>query len=405
MLALLSWTWASIEPTLENVERVATVRLPRLQLTHQAEFADLEGSIALRNALLLHDASTTRAEVEHYRRLEAHASAALEALQLRTADPGAAALLASVMAQRDSLETIRAQAVAFSVATPEATPPDNLTQALQVGLDDYLAATRRLREHETGALHAAVDDAVVTSKRVRVLTLAAAVAATLALLLLGGLWLVEVRSQVDEKNEMIARLKQQRDALVAEVHHRIKNHLQGLLSLIDDHRSRQPHENALGLLQGHVLTLMSVHGLQSSAPGAAITLRDLVRQQIPIVEAGLPGARILVTDTMRAPTALAESDTVPLALAIGELLTNAVKHGTGHRAEVELFDEGSACCFVVGNEISPATPFDWERCRDSGGAGLQLTCALLAGIAHVESAPAPPGKVEIRMTLISSASP
>lgn len=398
VLALVASAWFAIDPALRSVGRIEADRLPKLTLIQQAEFADLEASIALRNALLLRDAAMTRIELDHYQRLEGQARAALEALAQRASTPQGRALLDRVRTERERLQRVRAEAVKLSNDAPEAMPPDPLTRALQQGLESYLETTRQLRSHEEGRLVELVGDAMLTTERAQWLLLLSGCGAAATLLLMALSWRTELRAEIARKDGEIRRLSAQRDALVREVHHRIKNHLQGLLALMETQQAQRPEAaGALQGLQGHVLALMGMHGLQASRPQEPLTLRDLAGQQLALIHAGWPGARLRLRDEMTSPAPLAEASGVAVALALGELVGNAVKHGGGADVELRLFEREGCPCVSVSNPLPQ--PRSDEVPSLSGGAGLQLIDALLTGIATVTRSAGAAGEFVMTMTI------
>lgn len=128
----------------------------------------------------------------------------------------------------------------------------------------------------------------------------------------------------------------QRDTLVREVHHRIKNHLQGLAGLLRQHMNEQPVlEPVLEKFAAQVNAISMVHGLQGKTEKGNASLRNLAAEiaaflgSITGVAVGLscPGNACL--------WAVDEAEAVPLALILNELLTNALRHGTD-KARVSL---------------------------------------------------------------------
>lgn len=129
-----------------------------------------------------------------------------------------------------------------------------------------------------------------------------------------------------------------RDALVMEVHHRVKNSLQTVSSLlsvqanrIGDPVARRTFSDAIGRIQA----VATVHqSMYRDGDLTRVRLRDHVEElcrQIAAVNGAGPGSHILceaeVDDACVAP-----DDLVPLALIVNELLTNALKHGYPDKA-------------------------------------------------------------------------
>ena len=178
------------------------------------------------------------------------------------------------------------------------------------------------------------------------------------------------------------RLQQEaahRIALVREVHHRIKNNLQGILAMLRQFAYKNP-ELSRPMLEaiGQVQAISTIHGLQGKSASAQMRLCELVDAiseevstvwQRPIrVHRSLPWQ----------PWWLAEMEAVPVALIVHELLLNAVKHSAQHTAEVELhLRRGES---GAGLELWLRNPGVWPQAQSQSvaqGSGLGLIDALM----------------------------
>ena len=127
--------------------------------------------------------------------------------------------------------------------------------------------------------------------------------------------------------QRIARDAAQRDALVKEVHHRIKNNLQGVITLIQQLATQHPE--SAGVLEAAVTRLdsiASVYGLLGATGERELRLEQIVLNLVSSLKslhADLP-----VRFTVRNPTSarVREIEIVPLALIVNELIMNAIKH-------------------------------------------------------------------------------
>jgi PAS domain S-box-containing protein len=147
-------------------------------------------------------------------------------------------------------------------------------------------------------------------------------------------WLLVASDVTEQRAAEEARLKaaiDQREVLVREVHHRIKNNLQGVAGLLQQNAARHPElAETLSEAVGQVQAIAQVYGLQvgSSGPLAAAGLMRAIAasvqrtfgRTIVVDEGGGAGAKGV-------PHLLPETEAIPIALTINELLTNAIKHG------------------------------------------------------------------------------
>jgi two-component sensor histidine kinase len=147
------------------------------------------------------------------------------------------------------------------------------------------------------------------------------------------------------KNEQEAKLAHQKAltaVLLREIHHRIKNHLQGLVGLLRFHAgSAASMDDLIESVSGHILSIAAVHGLLSAREGS-IEIAELVEGIVDSMRGGphVP-LRFSATPAEGPPVVLSQDEAVPLAVSVGELLTNAIKHT---RAEPGAAVEVSVAC-------------------------------------------------------------
>lgn len=201
-----------------------------------------------------------------------------------------------------------------------------------------------------------------------------------------------------------------RDALVREVHHRIKNSLQGitgfLRSLARHHVALAP---ALDEVVGQVRSIAIVHGLYARRSGARVMLCDLVSDIAHNIESLWRTELTIDMPAEGLPFCVAEEETVPLALVLNELLANAVKHrGAAAPPEIRVGPcgpVGEVCVCIVNRGRLPAG-FDFAR-GHALGTGLSLVARLLprhgAELAWREGAEESPGEDTVTVSLTLSA--
>ena len=119
-----------------------------------------------------------------------------------------------------------------------------------------------------------------------------------------------------------------RDALVREVHHRIKNNLQGIGGLLLQFASQKPEiADQMKLVAGHLNGISVIHGLQGLHEKSRVRLCELTREiaqstsvlwQV-VISVDIPHDWVF--------RVVAEKEAVSVALVINEVIVNAVKHG------------------------------------------------------------------------------
>lgn len=184
--------------------------------------------------------------------------------------------------------------------------------------------------------------------------------------------------QVEEQR--LTHLYRQRDSLVREVHHGVKNHLQGLIGLLRDELSAEASlEQLLQKVIAQVQAIAAVHGLQGRAGRGAVVVIDLVRDIVQGISAARGRKMTLEAGLRVADVRVREQDAVPLALITSELITNSLKHGSDRLEAVPrimLAERGGTLVFSVRNRGSLPQGFVLEE-ASSRGNGLGLIDSML----------------------------
>lgn len=181
------------------------------------------------------------------------------------------------------------------------------------------------------------------------------------------------------EEQRLADESHQRDALVREVHHRIKNNLQSVASLLSNFSTQHPElTEPLNTAITQVKSIAAVHGLQGQFVNSAVGLRGLI-EAISNNNQLLWNAKISINILEDLPPILVEEkESVPLALVVNELILNAIKHGDRSRG-VEI----ALACDANSNKVSIIIRNQGKLSSTSSmvtpnfGTGLQLATVLL----------------------------
>jgi PAS domain S-box-containing protein len=201
---------------------------------------------------------------------------------------------------------------------------------------------------------------------------------------------------------------QQRDTLVREVHHRIKNHLQGLTGLLNQHRRQHPDQHdALGAVNAQISAISVIHGLQGRDASGEVRLFRLLQEIVSFLgsRAALEFGNADNTACQNCAWRVADEESVPVALVINELVTNAIKHQAGspggQSAPVRIDCACNVERIVVTVRNPGVLPRGFDFAAEAGlGTGLTLVRSLLAHEGAVLSiASGVDGMVETRLTL------
>ena len=183
------------------------------------------------------------------------------------------------------------------------------------------------------------------------------------------------------EEERLTHAKAQRDTLVREVHHRIKNNLQGVVGLLRQHATRHPElSGTLDSAIGQVNSMALVHGLYGQAGRDSIILCEMI-SAICHSARGLTGKAVEphVTIDVERPVRLATDEAVPLALILNELIFNAIKHHSGDRQPVRVYlhyEADVARVSIVNPDARLPPGFDFSTAQGLG-TGLNLVRSLL----------------------------
>lgn len=191
--------------------------------------------------------------------------------------------------------------------------------------------------------------------------------------------LVDASDNRRQEQQRLLNEAAHRNLLVREVHHRIKNNLQGITGLLRQFAQKHPEtadtiHQAIGQVQG----ISVIHGLQGRAVTSSVRLCELTRAiadevqnlwQAPVTLDLPPGWR---------PCVIAEKEAVPIALVLNELILNAVKHGGKAHGKVSISLRKGPQPDTVQVRIVNAGLFSSDSWQIGGHrSGLRLIASLM----------------------------
>jgi PAS domain S-box-containing protein len=198
----------------------------------------------------------------------------------------------------------------------------------------------------------------------------------------------EEREHLNERlhtlNQDLTRTLKEREVLLQEVHHRVKNNLQVISSLINlQIRKLEPGENrdALGECRTRVQAIALIHEkLYQSSDYAEIPFADYARSLTSnVFQASAQNTSNVKLELAVDEVALAVDQAIPCGLVLNELITNALKHGFRDgragtiRVEFSRTSGGGVRLAVKNDGIS--LPEDFES-PGSPSLGLHLVSTL-----------------------------
>jgi two-component sensor histidine kinase len=206
---------------------------------------------------------------------------------------------------------------------------------------------------------------------------------------------IETRNrEQDERTEQLRSAVAEKEMLIKEVHHRVKNNLQLILSMIrlqDD--AKGDIADFKSAMESRVGSMALVHEmLYKKDTQEEVELSGYVRKIVELILGGNEGIQGVRVDFEMEELRVPHDRAVPFGLLVNELVMNALKHGvrkdTGGRLTVRLRRE-QAMAEVAVSDDGPGLPenFDPTECQ---GLGLKLADALatqLKGKLRWENAP------------------
>ena len=171
--------------------------------------------------------------------------------------------------------------------------------------------------------------------------------------------------------------------MIREVHHRVKNNLQTVASLLRMQARRLEQPEARRALQeavARVLSVAVIHEFLSLAEEQRINIRDVCQRIVAqLREVAMTPDREVRLEVHGPSIYLPSKQATACALVVNELLQNALEHGgverRGGTVTVTLHDGGDSVSIEVRDEGGrlPAG-FDLER---ESGLGLQIVRTLV----------------------------
>ena len=198
----------------------------------------------------------------------------------------------------------------------------------------------------------------------------------------------DIRQRITIERTRLEHERRHRLTLVREVHHRIKNNLQGLIGLLRNNFDILNDTNPLldNLAKraiSQIQTIALIHGMQAKDNRANVRLCDITQAIIESI-IYMDHSNIKINFKRGIPRAilLTEQEAVPVALIINELMTNSVKHMPNELAlkiinvAISMPTENSVNLLIHSLGATLKHKIDLEN-NIGTGIGLELVQALL----------------------------
>lgn len=195
----------------------------------------------------------------------------------------------------------------------------------------------------------------------------------------GVLIVVHDDTQIRRQDEEI-RIK---NAMIQEVHHRVKNNLQTIAGLLRMQKRRVKSEEAKLALDealNRILSVAVIHEFLSSGGSNIINIKDVCGRIISQFQMGMLNPEQQIRIDLTAETIfLPARQATACSLIINELLQNSVEHGFEIKQQgviqVNLADNGDEVMITVADD-GDGVPEDF-RLENSSSLGLQIIKTLV----------------------------
>jgi PAS domain S-box-containing protein len=220
----------------------------------------------------------------------------------------------------------------------------------------------------------------------------------------------DITERKEAEAERLALADLRRESLVREAHHRVKNSLQGVVGLLRRWAGRHPAlASVLTDAISQVRSIAVIHELQGRSTGEPVLLCELLPMIAGSVENLFDAqVRLRVRNRRETMVALADAETVPLAIVLNELLMNAGKHqrpdtpDAVRYIDIELSGDHDEALIVIGNRGALPPDFDFAAGR-ALGQGLELLSALLPHDGATLNFSQQDGQVQVHLLLTAPA--
>jgi two-component sensor histidine kinase len=193
----------------------------------------------------------------------------------------------------------------------------------------------------------------------------------------GCLVLARDESELRQRDRVISV----KDATIREIHHRVKNNLQTIASLLRLQGRRLHSDEAKAALQESVLRIGSialVHETLSEQPSEVAEFGDIARRVAHMVTEGLALPELAIDVKVTGATGPLGSDlATPLAVVVTELVQNAIEHAFVGRASGSIAIELAHTDGEVIVEVRDDGVGIRHAVTESGRLGLQIVRTLI----------------------------
>lgn len=199
-----------------------------------------------------------------------------------------------------------------------------------------------------------------------------------------------LENTVMRRTQQLQEAIAQRELLLKEIHHRVKNNLQVISALLEMQGARTTDENVKAAItegQNRVLSIAFIHqNLYQHDDLKGVEIDSFLRELTSHIRQIFERQDCPVEVVCKVPKFYLDIDSaIPLGLLINELLTNAYKYAFKGRSEglikitIEDLGEGSFSFCFADNGVGLPEDFDFKRSNTLGMKLIRQLSRQLAG--------------------------
>lgn len=189
--------------------------------------------------------------------------------------------------------------------------------------------------------------------------------------------------KINNQNIQIEQSLKEKEVLIKEIHHRVKNNLQIITSMLSLQIGKEEgtlSEPILREAKQRIDSIALTHQMLYQKDNLSnIILGDYVQNLVRQIEASLPSFQIKLTTVINAkPRKINIDSAIPLGLLINELLTNAYKHAFPKNATGEIIvsiTENESSCIISVKDNGVGLPENYNS-SDRKSMGMDLIFIL-----------------------------
>ncbi len=220
---------------------------------------------------------------------------------------------------------------------------------------------------------------------------------------------LERREQENSRErELLNRSLKDKEVLLREIHHRVKNNMQMIMSLVNlQSDGTLDLESFRRNLEARIGAMATVHEMLYQSPDvASVAVAEFLERLVSVALQSASCVCIppqIATDTI--PVAIPVEQAVPLALITSELITNACKYGADDTGTVRIeigLERREGTIVVTVRDYGPGIA--GTSGSTGSGIGLKLVrslCSQLRGEVHIETDNGEGTAVQVRFPEIS----